>query len=407
MDDAAPVITDSLAGAPLAYSNDSGEFTYAPAEFEVRLTGAALRRQFCLARRLTLLAPPGWSITCPSRLVLDPTRTLVWRVRPTGEPSSCLMNVTVTIDRGDGRRSEIVHGVPVEVRAGSQFSLDRHAYPFANAATEVGEVAPERATFAATYRHGGPLADAFFRGLYSDVVYLTADPSRPRPGGLCTGIARSSLEFSLRQPAARLADQDAVTLRATAALWHGRQLADRALVASTAAWVWQGSRDAYGLFRRRLLATGRTDIAMDVNVPRPWRRDLLTALIGSGHTVVPYALRQASDDRADVWVYDPNFPSGADARQSVIHFDLANDTFTYRAYRGDIPGRPAKVIAVDQAHYRAATTGYLGGLISAALYPRRCWPAARRPWLGGVLAALVAVATGLVLRRGPNRCPSR
>ena len=306
MTDNQPIMCDSLGGAPLVYSNEERQgFHYAPGEFEVRVTGAALRRVFGLARRLRLVAPDGWTVVDPERFVLDPSRTLCWHVRPAGEPASCLTNLVLEIARPDGGQTEIVHALPVEIRGRSQFDPRRHALPFANAAAELGEVAPEPAIFAETYRPS-PLSTAFFQGLYSDVVYVSGDARRPRPGGLCTGIARSALEHSLTQPQERIADRDADDLRHAAQLWHGRQLADRALLASTAEWVRHGSRDAYRSFRQAVLTRGESALAMDVNVPRPWRRDLPSALVGSGHTVVPYALRQGSDDR------DPILPERAD-----------------------------------------------------------------------------------------------
>jgi hypothetical protein len=136
---------------------------------------------------------------------------------------------------------------------------------------------------------------------------------------------------------------------------------------------------------------------MDVNVPRPWRCDLFAALIGSGHTVVPYALRQTSDDRAEVWVYDPNYPRPEARDGSVIRFDLANDNYTYRQYDGRAPGRPSKVLAVRQEHYRRARTGYLGGLLSLLLFrPRKASPVVP------IAASLLALGLGCLLlsRRG-------
>jgi hypothetical protein len=395
-----PVISDSLGGRPLVYSNEQPErFVYSPAEIEVRVTGAALRRVYGLAKRLRLSGPPGWVIEEPDRLVLDPARALCWRVRPAGEPPSCLVNLVLQISRPDEGITELVHALPVEIRGRTQFDPRYHALPFANAAAEFGEVAPQAAVFDETYRSKA-LAGPFFRGLYSDVVYLTGDRWRPRPGGLCTGIARSTLEYSLQEPAGRIARHDPAVLRRAAQVWHGKQLADRALLASTAAWVRHGSRDAYLAFRRAVLAHGRSELAMDVNVPRPWRRDIVRALVGSGHTVVPYALRQRSDDRADVWVYDPNYPRPEQMRDSVIHFDLANDSYTYRHYDGRQPGRPSKVIAVHQDCYRAADTAYLSGLLSLALYPRAWWPEGRLPAPLVAAAIVFGLLLGLLFGRG-------
>jgi hypothetical protein len=396
------VTSDSLGGRPLIYSNERRDaFHYTPPEFEVRVTGVVLRRVFGLARRVRLIAPPGWTVAEPVRLVLDPARTVVWRVRPGGLALSCLTNLRLVVERADGGESEIVHAVPIEVRGRSQFDPRRHALPFANSAIDLGPIDPSPAIFAQTYQ-AAPLAGPFFDGLYSEVVHISDDPRAPRPGGLCTGIARSALEFSLRHPDQPITRHDPALLRRQAMLWHGKQLADRALLASTAAWVGHGSRDAYLAFREQVLAGSSSDLAMDVNVPRPWRRDLFTALIGSGHTVVPYALRQHSDDHAEVWVYDPNHPRPEEMRQSVIHFDLARDTYQYRHVDGSAPGRPSKVLAVRQSHYRAATTGVLGGLISLLLYPR----ARPVPAPLAAVGMLLALLLNLLLGRGPLRQPA-
>jgi hypothetical protein len=403
MRECGPVTIDSLGGGPLVFSNEQRDaFRYTPAEFEVRVTGADLRRVYGLARRIRLVAPEGWTVADPERLVLDPNRSLVWRVRPGGEPPSCLVNLTLQISRPDDGVTEIVHAVPVELRGRTQFEPRRHALPFANAAAEFGEVVPREETFAQTYQ-AGALARPFFRGLYSDVVYLSGNPNRERPGGLCTGIARSTLEFSLARPEDQIARQDADAVRETATVWHGKQLGDRALLASTAAWVRQGSRDAYQVFKRGVLARGQTEVAMDVNVPRPWRRDLVTAFVGSGHTVVPYALRQRSDDRADVWVYDPNHPRKEESHASVIHFDLANDSYTYRRYDGRAPGKPSKVIAVHQDHYRRSDTAYVSGALNLALYPRTWWPEGRLPGPAVALAMALGLLLGLLFGRGTPR----
>ena len=388
------VVADSLAGRALVYSNaDGGRFGYTPAEFEVTVALPVLAALYGAGARPALAGPLGWTIVAAS----GDAATARWRVRPLGEPPTCLVGLRLVVTRADGGESEIVHGVPVEIHGRTQFDPRRHAFPFANSPAEFGAVEPSREIFRQTYGRG-LLTGAFFGGLYSRVVFLTSRQGGPA-GGLCTGIARSALELSLQRPAAVARDEDPAMLRRTAQLWHGRQLADRALLASALAWLTQGSRAAYVTFRRDVLARGVTEVAMDVHVPRPWRRDLLTAFVGSGHTVVPYALRQASDDRAEVWVYDPNYPQPEAWAESVIHFDLAGDSYRYRQYDGRTPGKPSKVIAVRQAHYRRARTGYLGGLLSLLLFrpPRDAHRPSVAPAAG--IAALLAVALGLWLSR--------
>src|SRR5262245_43610797 len=100
MDEGGSVTFDSLGGDPLVYSNEQRDcFRYTPAEFEVRVAGADLRRVYGLARRIRLVAPAGWTVADPERLVLDSNRSLVWRVQPAGEPPSCLVNLTLQINR--------------------------------------------------------------------------------------------------------------------------------------------------------------------------------------------------------------------------------------------------------------------------------------------------------------------
>jgi hypothetical protein len=384
------LIADSLAGGPLHYTNEGGGFRYEPREFTVAVDLATLERLHGPSDRRRLTAPAGWIVT-PTAGDQAGAAGRRWRVEPIGAPAACLLNLHLIVARPGGGETEFVHPVPVEIVGRTQFDPARHALPLANAAAEWGEVAPDRAVFDRTYRRGA-LAGAFFRGLYSEVVYLTADAAR-RPGGLCTGIARSTLELSLRRPAAGLTDEPIESRRRAALLWHGRQLADRALLASALAWLTRGSRDAYLTFRRQVLTAGETRLAFDVNVPRPWRRDLLTAFVGSGHTVVPYALRQRSDAEAEVWVYDPNYPRPEQTADSVIRFDLERDSYRYRHYDGARPGAPSKVLAVHQDRYRAADTAYLSGLLNLLLYPRSWWPA-RRPTAAG---ALLALLLGLLL----------
>lgn len=393
MDELGPVVGDTLAGESLVYGNEGGAgFGYAPAQIEVTASRPALEDRYGAGARLLLEGPTGWTIAREE----GGGEAIRWRVRPVGEPPSCLVNLRLIVERADGGESEIVHGLPIEIRGRSQFDPVRHGLPFANAAGDFGAVLPSRATFQATYRRGA-LAETFFRGLYSRVVFL-ADGREGALGGLCTGIARSALERSLEQPESSARDEDPAALRQAAQLWHGRQLADQALLASAAAWMTQGSRAAYAIFRRDLLGRGVTEVALDLHVPRPWRRDLLTAFVGSGHTVVPYALRQASDDRAEVWVYDPNYPSAV-GDESVIHFDLARDSYRYRHYDGRAPDRPSKVIAVHQEHYRRARTGYLGGLLSLLLYrPERRSRVPAAP-LVGATALLLAGVLGVWLGR--------
>lgn len=363
-----PTVTDSLAGQPLHYRNDSPErrFAYTPGELTIECDRARLAAAFGSSLSLRLNGPPGWRIEpagpLPGSAQPGPPR-LVWRVVPGGIPPGCQVNLSLTLERSDGGQSRLVHPIAVEIYGVTQYDPARHALPFANAASEFGETVPSREVFRQTYRRAA-LSRHFFDRLYSAVVYLSDDPRYPRPGGLCTGIARSTLEFSLERPEATLAASDLADFRRTIMVWHGRQLADRALLASAWSWLARGSNDAFRSFRDDVLRTGQTAMAMDVNVPSPHRRDLFKALIGSGHTVVPYAFRQVSDDWAEVWVSDPNYCQPEQMPESVIMFDLAHNSYRYRHYDGRRPGQPSKVLAVRQEHYRGASTAFLSGLAS-------------------------------------------
>jgi hypothetical protein len=402
MIETAEVVSCSVDGSGLTYTNRGGNgFVYLPSLFTVTTTGAALLRWCGPVKRVRLSVPQGWRVAEPERVVLDGERRLIWQVEPRGTPPACLVNLELQVDRDADAPATIVRAVSIELWAESQFRLDRHRLPFANAAYDVGEVAPSPTLFAQTYRSLGALSRVFYRGLYSHVVFISADPHTTQPGGLCTGMARVALEASLSARPASLDEADADELRQTVALWHGRQLSDQALLASTMAWLRQGSREAYLAFRRSLLDGGRSELAFDLNVPRPWRRDLLRAFVGQGHTVVPYALRQRTDHAAEVWIYDPNYPREPEASRSVVRFDLRHNTFHYRTMRGDRPGRPSKVIAVPQSAYRRAATGFLASLLSAVLYPNSWW--ANR-WLGGgraILAWLHSVTNQRRHDRGP------
>ena len=357
----------TLGDAPLRYTNvGSASFRYEPEIIEAGLDPRALQTIHGSIRRARLLAPAGWRVDEPAWRTLTGA-SMIWRVRPVGEPLTCLPSLRLLVDRAAGGSGEIILPVTIEIHGVTQFDPARHALPFANSVASFGPVAPSWQDFEATYQTR-PLGSIFFQGLYSQVLRLGATADGRVAGGVCTGMARSALEFSLRQPDGTIQTEDERSLRTAARTWHGKQLADRALLASTLAWLTRGSGDAYRRFRRGVLSRGRVEVAMDVNVPCPWRRNLLAALIGSGHTVVPYALRQGSDDRAWVWVYDPNYPSGPEDERSVIHFDLANDSYRYRDFDGRRPGQPSKVLAVGQGAYRAARSGVLGALLSLALF---------------------------------------
>jgi hypothetical protein len=154
-------------------------------------------------------------------------------------------------------------------------------------------------------------------------------------------------------------------------LFHGRQLRDRALL-SALPWLLRGSpKAAYRAVRRDLLRDGITDRALDIAVPKLWRRDLAQALVAEGHTVVPYRLRQAGAASAELEVYDPNHPAAIGSGEPrTIHFDLARDRYAY----GTLV-KPEQtnvgIIAVRQRAYAQPGTAFIATLGSLIFAPKR------------------------------------
>ncbi|MEX2314134.1 MAG: hypothetical protein WD628_00350, partial [Thermomicrobiales bacterium] len=123
--------------------------------------------------------------------------------------------------------------------------------------------------------------------------------------------------------------------------------------------------------RRDLLRDGITDRALDVAIPKPWRLDLVQALVAEGHTVVPYRLRQAGAERGALEVYDPNHPAaiGSDAPRT-IHFDLARNRYAYGTLVAPEQTNVG-MIAVRQRAYAQPGTAFIATLGSLLFAPRR------------------------------------
>jgi hypothetical protein len=259
---------------------------------------------------------------------------------------------------GDETRSWTV---PIRVQLDLRTTFDPvlHGVPFPNRAADIGDVTPTPDLMRRTYRLlPRVLGRALFDGLYRNIVYLRADG--PFRGGLCTGMARWSIACSLgnvRQPPSI----------PELALYHGRQLNDWALLAS-APWFVRGSpRAAYYAVRRDALEQGLTRRALDVGVPKLWRRDVLSAVVREGHTVVPFRVRQVSPEVAFVDVYDPNRPA-QDGRPDVqtIEFNLRENRYQYRHLAALDDGRIGMVAAAQSAYDRRGTA-FLAGLASVAM----------------------------------------
>lgn len=310
--------------------------------------------------RLRLCPPAGWTAE-----PCGPRRWRVWprRVDP-GRPGRFRLECLGA--NGVDARRHIIIDVPVSFDITSDFDPAASALLVRNRAADLGEYRPRRDVFAATWP-GMPrrLAGLLFDGLYSDVVFLSAGPRR---GGLCSGMARWALARSLGQepaPASREAAVDRI------AVYHGRQLRDRALL-SALPWFVRGSpAAAYRAVRRDLLRTGRTDRALDLAVPKLWRRDVLNALVAEGHTVVPVRLVQERPDRATLEVYDPNHPDAVTSgKPRAIVFDLQRDRYAYGSLVS-MEQRNVGIIAVRQHAYAANGTAVLATLGSLILSPAR------------------------------------
>lgn len=294
-----------------------------------------------------------------------------WVARPAGELRWELIPERIELDRRvrirlrrivqSGETREWTLSIPVSLDLQSTFDPIRHTFPEPNRASVLGDILPDREIFEQTYVVPSFLKSALFSGLYADIVFLRRDG--PTRGGLCSGMARWAIARSRNvesQPENREQALEQITV------YHGRQLRDRALLLS-APWFLRGSpRAAYRAVRGDLLRQGWTDRAFDLAVPKPWRRDVVTALIGEGHTVVPYRILQPDPDTAHVEVYDPNRPPATLETPEVMEFDLENDRY---AYRHMVSGSQTNVglIAARQAGYAGKGTAVLASLASLAM----------------------------------------
>lgn len=314
-------------------------------------------------------AHAGLRLTAPAGWVVEDVGRGWWRVWPGRIRAGRSAEFRLVDTAGDVVG---VANVSVAYDLRSSFDVGQHAFHLPNSASALGTIEPDRLIFDQTF---APMptfaARLLFHGLYSDIVFI-----RPgaRTGGLCTGMARWAIARGQRREPAPPTQAAALE---RVAVFHGRQLLDRALFAA-AGWFFRASpRAAFFAVRDDLLRTGTTDRALDVGVPKPWRRDVLSALVEQGHTLVPYHLVQEDETRGWIAVYDPNRPDLIGAgEQRVIEFDLRRDRYSYGSI---VSMEQANVgmIAVRQDAYMGRGTAVLATIGSALLSPRRAWRAVR------------------------------
>lgn len=313
---------------------------------------------------LRITSEPGW--------LVEPLGPLRWAVTPQRVDPDRQALVSLSIAGSNRWLADITIHVRLDLRSG--LDIVNCALPLPNRAAALGEVHPSREIFDRTYDPlPEPLNRLLFEGLYSDIVFLRLEAPR---GGLCSGMAHWTIERGLGKEPAPPHDAAALPRITT---FHGRQLRDRALLGSLPWFLRGSSRAAFRAVRRDLLRQGWTDRAIDIDIPKLWRRDIATAIVAEGHVVVPYRLRQNGPDSGSIEVYDPNAPEalGSDEPRT-IHFDLARDRYAY-AHRVTLEDTNVGMIAIRQRAYSGRGTVFVALLGSLVLNPRR----ALRSLLGG------------------------
>lgn len=326
-----------------------------PDSFLLTLASFGIQSSSLPVGRYRIGIPAGWRI--------EPAGRFTWRVEP--GPVDPDRWQTFTLEALSpalpGAALRWSRSVPVRLDLRTEFDPSRHAFPLANRASVLGDIDPQFDLFRETYRPmPGWWQRLLFKGLYSEVVFIRSEG--PDRGGLCSGMARWAIgRFLGDEPDPTT--QDGALKRII--VLHGRQLTDRVLLA-TAVWFFRGSPGAaYRAVRDDILRSGTTDRALDINVPKPWRRDILSALVGEGHTVVPYRISQPDPGKAFVDVYDPNRPPDDEGEQpNTIELDLYRDRYAYRN-RISMEQDNVGMIAVRQAAYSRRGTTVLTLLGSA------------------------------------------
>ena len=139
------------------------------------------------------MSPPGWRVRDGDELrEIGAVGTIALEPPPGGVPATCEQGIAGEV-HGDGQRlGTLRHVILIEIRGQSQFDPERHTLPFHNSVGDFGAVEPRADSFRRTYRRGGAfLSDAFFKGLYRDIVFLSAATDERGSGGGCTGLRAS------------------------------------------------------------------------------------------------------------------------------------------------------------------------------------------------------------------------
>lgn len=314
-----------------------------------------------------IVSDDGWAV--------EPVGRLRWRLTAFEIDIDFPLSISLQRIAQSGHVNEWRFSIPVQLDLTSAFDPIEHTFPEPNRAAVLGDILPERRLFDLTYvRPPGLLADALFKGLYADIVFLRRDG--PTRGGLCSGMARWAIARGMEsepKPASREQALERIVV------YHGRQLCDRSF-SKGAGWFLRGSpKAAYWAVRRDLLELGTTDRALDIAVPKPWRRDVASALVAEGHTVVPYRIRQESGTRALVEVYDPNRPPATLEIPEAIEFDLRNDRYRYR-HMVSMDQTDVGIIAARQSGYARPGTAVVAGLVSLGMtFVKRMTMVCKRP----------------------------
>lgn len=400
---ATTILSDSLAGQRLLYTNAGRrDFRYEPGRVTIALAGEPLRARYSAAESVRLVPPQGWRVVDgPETRPVGDGATIAWEVEPGGPPATCEQGIACEIHGGGQRLGTLRHVILIEINGQSQFDPERHTLPFRNAVSDFGAVEPRADLFRRTYRRGGAiLADAFFKGLYRDIVFLSAETDARGSGGLCTGMARFALERSMQPTpiaeAALLGERRRAGAMEEVQAWHGRMLTDRALLASARQFFTSSPSLAFYRFRDELFADGHSDFAFDVGIarwdpsPAAWGA-MLERLVTQGHTITPYAFRQVSDRAAKVSVYDPSYPDRADWSENVVRFDLIDDRYFYRGFGALDRDDPTTVLAVRQQNFEGPGTAYLASLANLIMHPNLLAEEWRE---NGALRRNVAIAGG-------------
>ena len=294
-----------------------------------------------------------------------------WRAVPVGELAWQLVPHEIDVDRilvaelrreTGGRTTKWQWSVPVGLDLVSTLDPVAHTFQEPNRASVLGDILPDRSIFEETFSMPWrTLSDALFEGIYSDIVFLRRDG--PTRGGLCSGMARWAIARSL-------GDEDVPADRSTAlrriTAYHGRQLCDRSFLLGIPTFLRGSPAATYRIVRRDLLRKGWTDRAFDVAIPKPWRKDVVRALIGSGHTIVPYRIIQPNPKSARVDVYDPNRPPATIDTPQVVEFDLEHDRYSYRQLVA-MTQDDAGLVAARQRGYARQGSAVAAGLVSLGM----------------------------------------